>query len=217
METPNLNTALSRIGIRISSNDIKTRDRSFVDLEETIIKALYEARNDGRLLSLIFSWQTINGEYLITEKFFKLRDRYQKILGFNHLINAFCAYSLHLGLHKYKKGSIRLKKEQFLLREAPAAVKGSGAVTWLKEINIICPTSHFVLKPESIMSPKELVQFNLQFRNRLIYGANWRADIITAIQLGIENPSKIKELIGCSYEPANRIFKQYLMATTNIT
>lgn len=213
METPNLNTALFRIGFRIGSNDIGDNPEYYVDIEETIIKALYEARNDGRLLSLIFSWQAVNGEYLITEKFFKLRERYQKILGPNHLINAFCAYSVHLGLHKYKKGSVRLPGEKFLLREAPAAVKSSGEVSWLKDINIICPNSHFIIKNESIMPPKELVKFNLQFKNRLIYGSNWRADIITAIQLGIENPSKIKELIGCSYEPANRIYKQYLLAT----
>ncbi len=213
MENPNLDTALSRIGFRIAAIDIDKRSKDYIDLEETIIKALYEARIDGRLLSLVFSWQKINGEYLITEKFFKVRDRYQKILGANHLINAFCAYSVHLGLHKYKKGSVRLKKEQFLLREAPAAIKSTGAVSWLKDINILCPNSHFVLKVESVMTPSELVKHNLQFRNRLMYGANWRADIITAIQMGIKNPSQIKELIGCSYEPANRIFKQYLMAT----
>ncbi|MBC7540193.1 MAG: hypothetical protein H7281_15315 [Bacteriovorax sp.] len=216
METPNLNTALSRIGFRIASNDLDNSTEYYVDLEETLIKALYDARDDGRLMSLIFSWQEMNGEFLIAEKFFKVRDRYQKILGVNHLINAFCAYSVHLGLHKYKKGSIRLKNEKYLLREAPAAVKSSGAVPWLKEINIICPISQFILKSESVMPPKELVKFNLQFKNRLIYGANWRADIITAIQLGIENPSKIKELLGCSYEPANRIFKQYSMAMSKI-
>lgn len=212
MEIPNLNTSLSKIGFRISSSDMAD-SADFVDLEDTIIKALYEAREDGRLLSLIFSWQKLNGEYLITEKFFKIRDRYQKILGQNHLINAFCAYSVHLGLHKYKKGAVKLKNEQFLQREAPAAIKSSGAVPWLKDINILCPNSHFVLKEESVMTPHELVKQSLQFRNRLMYGANWRADIITAIQMGIENPSQIKELIGCSYEPANRIFKQYLMAT----
>jgi hypothetical protein len=215
MEIPNLNNSLSQIGFRISSNDINQQSDKYIDIEETIIKALYVAKDDGRLLSLIFSWQKFNGEFLITEKFFKLRDKYQKILGPNILINAFCAYSVYLGLHKYKKGSVRLKKEQYLLREAPAAVKSAGAVPWLKEINILCPNTHFTLKMESVMPPSELVKYNLQFKNRLIYGANWRADIITAIQMGIENPSQIKELIGCSYEPANRIFKQYLLATAS--
>jgi hypothetical protein len=212
MKIHNLNTSLSKIGFRISANDLESTSEIYFDIEDTIVKALYEAIDDGRLLSLIFSWQRKNGEYLITEKFFKIRDRYHKMLGPNHLINAFCAYSIHLGLHKYKKGAVKLKKVQFLQRVAPAAIKASGAVAWLKEINILCPNSHFVLKDESVMGPNELVKINLQFRNRLIYGANWRADIITAIQMGIENPSKIKELIGCSYEPANRIFKQYQMA-----
>jgi hypothetical protein len=63
------------------------------------------------------------------------------------------------------------------------------------------------------MTAEDLIKSNLQYKNRFIYGANWRADIITAIQFGYDNPSKIKDLIGCSYEPANRIFKQYKMAT----
>lgn len=49
METPNLNTALFRIGFRIGSNDISDNPEYYVDIEETIIKALYEARNDGRV------------------------------------------------------------------------------------------------------------------------------------------------------------------------
>ena len=86
MESNNLNTALSRIGFRISSNDLQVKPKSYIDIEETIIKALYEARNDGRLLSLIFSWQQFNGEYLITEKFFKVRDRYESYIDKEALV-----------------------------------------------------------------------------------------------------------------------------------
>lgn len=212
MEELNLNTALLKIGIRVWADDIDLKKKKFIDIEETIVKALYEARNDGRLMSLVFSWQKIHGEYLITEKFFKICSSYEKKMGMNHLINAFCAYSVHLGLHKYKKGAVPLKKSKYLTLEAPAAIKAHGAVEWLENINILCPTSYFVLKEESIVSIEELIKINLQYKNRFIYGANWRADIITAIQFGYDTPSKIKNLIGCSYEPANRIFKQYKMA-----
>lgn len=213
MISPNLNTALTKIGVRIWADDIEPKYKGYIDIEETIIKALYEAIHDGRLLSLIFSWQKIHGEHLIAEKFFKISSLYERTRGPNHLVNAFCAFSVHLGLHKFKKGAIRLKEEKYLTLSAPGAIKAQGAVDWLKKINILCPTTYFTLKDESIMSSEELIKINLQYRNRFIYGANWRADIITAIQFGYDNPSKIKDLIGCSYEPANRIFKQYKLAT----
>lgn len=212
MEQPSFNTALSRIGIRIWAKDIDEKFNGFVDIEETIVKALYDAPTDGRLMSLIFSWQKIHGEFLITEKFFKICTLFERVRGPNHFINAFCAYSVHLGLHKYKKGSVPLKKERYLTTEAPSMIKARGAVDWLKKINILCPIPYFVLKEESIMPQVDLLKYNLQYKNRFIYGANWRADIITAIQLGFDNPSKIKNLIGCSYEPANRIYKQYKLA-----
>lgn len=212
MEKPSLNTALTKIGIRVWADDIDDKYKGFIDIEETIVKALYEAPNDGRLMSLIFSWQKIHGEHLVTEKFFKICSAYERFRGGNHFINAFSAYSVHLGFHKYKKGVVPLKKEKYLTLEAPAAIKAHGSVDWLKKINILCPTTYFVLKEESIMSSEDLIKINLQYKNRFIYGANWRADIITAIQSGYDNPSKIKNLIGCSYEPASRIFKQYKMA-----
>lgn len=212
MKTPSFNTALFKMGIRLWADDIDHNYRGFIDLEETIVKALYEAPNDGRLMSLIFSWQKIHGDHLIAEKFFKICKLYERVRGQNHLINAFCAYSVHLGFHKFKKGAIRLKKEIYLMSDAPAAISAQGAVDWLKKINILCPNNYFVLKEEAIVSAEDLIKVNLQYKNRFIFGANWRADIITAIQFGYDNPSKIKDLIGCSYEPANRIFKQYKLA-----
>ena len=213
MENPSFNTALTKIGIRIWSNDIDEKYKGFVDLEETIVKALYEAPNDGRLMSLYFSLQIGHGEHVIAEKFFKLCSHYERVREIHHMKHAYSAYSVHLGFHKYKKGAVPLRKEKYLTLEAPAAIKAHGSLDWLKKINILCPTTYFLLKEESILSSKDLIKINLQYKNRFIYGANWRADIITAIQYGYDNPSKIKDLIGCSYEPANRIFKQYKMAT----
>jgi DNA-binding IscR family transcriptional regulator len=44
-----------------------------------------------------------------------------------------------------------------------------------------------------------------QYRNRLIYGAQYRADIVTATQLGLTRVKDIVRLIGVSQEPASRI------------
>ncbi len=54
-----------------------------------------------------------------------------------------------------------------------------------------------------------LAKTNVFFRNRLIYGCNWRADIISAIECGSKNPTEIKKRLDCSYETAHRIFNDY--------
>ena len=212
MEKSNLNTALTKIGIRIWANDINSKFKGQVDIEHTLLLALYEAKHDGRLLYLLFSWIEVYGDYILTEKFQKLWKKFEKFSGPNHLINAFCAFAYYCGYHKFKKLCVPLKKKTFLIGESAAAIKVSGAIDWLAKINLLHPNAHFELRPDSITPLEIVLKNNFQLRNRLLYGVNWRADIITAIQAGVENPSRIKDLLGCSYEPANRIFKQYKLA-----
>lgn len=53
------------------------------------------------------------------------------------------------------------------------------------------------------------VQNNLFIHNRVLFGCNWRADIISAIEIGAENPTEVKNRLKCSYETAHRVFNDY--------
>ena len=53
---------------------------------------------------------------------------------------------------------------------------------------------------------------NRQYRNRYLYGPSWRADIVTAIESGATSPAEIVRRLGCSYEPAHRVFREYALA-----
>ena len=48
---------------------------------------------------------------------------------------------------------------------------------------------------KKITSPSLLLKRSVFFRNRVLFGCNWRADIISCIRLGFDNPSEIKN--GC--------------------
>ena len=48
----------------------------------------------------------------------------------------------------------------------------------------------------------------LAYKNRLIYGAQWRADIITAIERGAKTPIEISRMCGASYEPCHRVLSE---------
>jgi len=62
---------------------------------------------------------------------------------------------------------------------------------------------------KKITSSERLLRGNVFFQNRVLFGSNWRADIISCIQLGFENPSEIKKRLRCSYETAHRVFSDY--------
>jgi len=62
-----------------------------------------------------------------------------------------------------------------------------------------------------ITSPSRLLRGSLFFKNRVLYGCNWRADIISCMNLGFANPSEIKKRLHCSYETAHRVFNDYTL------
>ncbi len=52
-------------------------------------------------------------------------------------------------------------------------------------------------------------QNNLFIHNRILFGCNWRADIISVIEIGGKNPTEVKNRLRCSYETAHRVFNDY--------
>lgn len=97
------------------------------------------------------------------------------------------------------------------LTQSAIALKGS--IPWLEAVGFLLPTGSLRIREDDVLSPVELVRRNRQFRNRYLYGASWRADIITAIQEGCTRPAAIVRRIDCSYEPAYRVFKEYTVAS----
>lgn len=56
---------------------------------------------------------------------------------------------------------------------------------------------------------------NVYIRNRLLFGCNWRADIISVIDMGLDNPTAVMKRLGCSYETAHRVFGEYRLVEHN--
>lgn len=52
---------------------------------------------------------------------------------------------------------------------------------------------------------------NVYIYNRLLFGCNWRADIISVIERGLDSPTTIKNRLQCSYETAHRVFNEYTL------
>ena len=84
-----------------------------------------------------------------------------------------------------------------------------GAEPWLSQHRILAAKGSLRIRPNDVLSVEPLARSNRQYRNRLLYGASWRADIITAIEDGAQTATEISRQVGCSYEPAHRVRREY--------
>ena len=186
------------------------------DIEETIIRACYEVENDPKVLSYLFSWLIIHHNYILTEKFLKVYKQVSLVMGESPYFIAVCAYCFNLGDHRFKKMCNKLNKPFYMGQGSEKSkkdfIKLKGAISYLQKLNIFVPTTYIRIRRGDALPPDRLAVDNLQYRNRLLYGANWRADIITAIESTEElssNPYQISKKIGCSYPSVLRVYKEY--------
>jgi hypothetical protein len=216
----NLNQRLSLIGIRINYSKIQSSHINCFDydIEETLILASYEAINDFRLLSLLVTWVSIHGEYVIVEKLFKKLKEYEKHKGSEHTMNLLSIQAVISGNSKWKKWitSTEKKKKYPIKKElVESSIEYHGLNEEFAKYGALIPRKLLRIREDDVFSIEELAKFNTQYRNRLIYGSSWRADIIAAIEFGFKNPSVIAKRIGCSYEPSHRIFREYSIAQSS--
>ena len=207
-----LNDKLHFIGIKVNKNTSSTMN---ADLESTFLEAALLCPKDHRLASLLFSWLNVHGNYIIVDKLRKLVAQNQISTLQRNWITALAIFGKKHCSHKWKMLVSAPNKDEFLLPESisKSAIKLKGAEEWLSCFHLLLPKNSLRIRDSDIKSAAELIKVNNQYRNRYLYGPSWRADIITAIQEGINTPSSISKKIGCSYEPAHRIFQEYLLAT----
>jgi hypothetical protein len=213
-----LNQKLSLIGIRISYSEkdyeVSTTTCFDYDIEETLILAAFEATQDYRLLSLLLSWVKIHGDYVIVEKLFKKLKEFEKYKGQTHIMNMLAVQAVLSGFLKWKKWVTSSKDKPiypFIDESFKSSIEYQGANEDFAKFGVQIPKKFLRIRDSDIFSIEELAKSNIQYRNRLIYGSSWRADIIAAIEFGFKNPSIIARTVGCSYEPSHRIFNEYLI------
>lgn len=208
MSSPSLDQKLSYIGVQISGVQ-KMKHAQWIDIENTLHEAALEVPRDSRLFSLICSWVSVHGDYVIIEKLMKL----QKKKNSPWLI-ALAVYAFNTGFHQWKR-LIKKQKGPLALVSTDLALSSialKGEEPHFRKNGFLIPTGNIRVRASDVQTPERLVKVNPQYRHRLLFGASWRADIITAIEVGMKNPYQIAKTLGCSYEPAHRIFKEYVLA-----
>lgn len=203
-----LYSELSTIGFRVNSN-IEIQES--VDIEKTLLKALYTIDTEGRMLGLILSWFEIHGEHLVADKFFKEYEKATEYLGDTPWFTGICSFMLSKKDYRFKKGVKKFKRvHNFRNKDQSKLIALKGSVDYFQDVNILVPKSAVRIRKADVLSIDELIQENKQYKNRFIYGANWRAEIITAIQSGISNPNKIANYLGIQRSRVSVVFNEYI-------
>jgi len=208
MSKISLDQKLQYIGFQISGPR-KINFEQWIDIENTLYEATLEISIDSRLFSLICSWVSVHGDYVIIEKLMKLQ---RKINSPWLVAVAICA--ANLGFHQWKR-LIKKQRGTFSLVDqnlALSSISIKGEEPQFRNKGFLIPKGSIRIRSSDALDPEHLVRSNSQYRNRLLFGASWRADIITAIEKGMKTPYEIAKVLGCSYEPAHRIFKEYSLA-----
>jgi hypothetical protein len=202
---------LGTIGFRVTS-PLKRNSLNEIDIEKTLVESLYNIDTDGRLLSLILSWLKVHGSHVIADKFFNEYSNAKEYLGESPWFSGICSYMFKLKDHRFKKGLRKLKyPHSFGLRDQSSLIKIKGAVAFLQDMGIQVPNSALRIREEDIFTVEQLVKVNLQYRNRCIFGANWRAEIVTSIQNGARNPNQVAKLLGIARSRVGIVFKEYML------
>jgi hypothetical protein len=211
--------ALIAIGFRLASMDENggNPDPWNVDIESTILELIGSFTDDYRLASVLMSWIKVHGNYVIVEKLIKLRSQASKESGESFpWMTLIAAWAVECGYYKWRK-LIKAEHGPLYLYDpemTESVILRKGSIPWLDALGFRVPQSSLRIRETDVLTPKELVEHNGQYRNRYLYGPSWRADIVTAIQRGITSPAEISRVVGCSYEPAYRISREYLMVAS---
>lgn len=206
MSKSSLNLKLSFIGVQIAGGRALQSKNIWIDIEKTIYEASIEIQKDSRILSLLCSWILVHGNRVIIEKLM----RFQKKENSPWLV-AVAIFAVNNGFCRWERLIKKQKQEIFIIdRElALSSIGLKGEEDGMRKQNFLIPKGAIRARERDALSVRELARINLQYRNRLIFGAAIRSDIITAIEFGFETPYAIAKAVGCSYEPAHRIFNEY--------
>lgn len=209
-----LNEKLAAIGVMIAAESMSRAEIQRVDIEETLVDAavaLASPNGHLRLLGPILSWIAVHGSAVIVEKLIKIL-LHRKAIGADVQFAGLLAGMAML--HGHKRWSIvaeRFSPDPSIPRSVgPPDLVASmlhlkGEEEWARKVAFLLPKGSGTINQKWVLSRHALAKQHHQYRNRLIYGGQWRSDIITAYELGARTAAEASRISGASYEPCHRV------------
>ena len=211
---PKLWPTVSRVlGLKVSVLDDGPSLRgSGEDLEETFVELCDMALSEPALPSLLATWVLVHGERVRTEKLKSLALTYRKKHGKKLFWLCVLAHlAVSKGMKKWSLVAKSLSSEAFM--EQPAASKAFaevvGTASFLQGTNLFVTEKSLRLRVEDVDSVEALAKKSLQYRLRLQYGSEVRADVRFAMMAGASSPKDVVKLVFCGRSTAEKLFKDF--------
>lgn len=205
---------LSAIGCNITAKHIPRKLSCSIEIEETLLEAsiAIQTNHDSRILGLLLSWVSAHGEIINMERLKKLVSSAEQSHRKIHWIYLLAHFGLNCGQSRWRIIQKRLPQGFELANEdldfAKQRVLFKGIEPWAEGTGFVIAKRSEAIDSKFVLNSSQIAKQNTWFRNRLIFGSSWRADIITAMMFGAKNAYSASKQIGCSYEPAHRVFKE---------
>ncbi len=198
------------VGIGVQLTNVRVNRQA--DIERTLIEASsYVDSSDRRILGLLASWIVTHGSIVCVGRLKRLLDHEKH--GDSQVVAALAFLAVEKGLHEWKS-LCRTFPEKYLWGKegTKRMLKFQKPVESFAHAGLFLPERALRIRESDIMPLRELARAHLQVRLRLLFGANIRADAAFYISKGVRSPSELMRAIGCSYEPAHRIFNDFVSA-----
>jgi hypothetical protein len=204
----------------VASETLFAKDREQVDIETTLADsfvALGQGEAHLRLLNPVFTWIEVHAAAVIVEKLLKVLVKLNEA-GEDISYGALAArFALSKGHRKWAvlQSITAASKQQKTVgppEMSESLLKLRGEEEWSRGSGFTLPRGVIGTDSKWTLSREALAAVNRQYRNRLIYGPQWRADIVTAVERGATTAAEASRLSGASYEPCHRILDELAAA-----
>lgn len=131
------------------------------------------------------------------------------------MISALAYLAVSQGFYEWK--SLATKHSERVLWDSAAtraALELKGLDENFMKAGLRLPKGFLRLRTQDILPIGKLSDLHLQTKLRLIFGTNLRTDAVFYLMQGSSSPTELMRKIGCSYEPAHRVFRDLQIAGT---
>lgn len=213
----NARKLLAAIGVQFSE-DVSANDYKNADIERALIAgSIAIEQGDLRVVNPLFTWIEKNGEFVNVERLKKIMKSHtdpEKIVW----VYAMAFFGISHRQSRWKILANVQTQPKFLknrhedpleaLEDAKTLQKLKGEPEWSKKTGFILANTSIQTSSKFALDKVALAKISMPFRNRLLFGPNWRADIATAIGNGAKSAKEICALTSCSHEPAHRVLSE---------
>ncbi len=212
-----LDNDLAGIGIHVACDKPSTDP----NIEDTLVAASVDELIDGnsRVLALITNWIELHFERLNVDRLFSIvssldPEKYKPVRIYWTAIGQWLAkdrrFQRLATLHKGKSTPLlALKSEPNVTQDL---IRRNGEDERFKGTALVVPNLVLTHRPKDIMSAREISEFHMPFRYRVMMGPSFRADMWAHLRREPNATAyKVARETYGSYESARRAKRDYLI------